>query len=118
LNAVLAAVLVPLTNLLNAIGKIKITLYFMILWTVMTWVLTPLAISLIGFSGFPLVSALVNISVVGVVFIAKRFLPFSVIKAIRFPTIAASIMGVSLYVLTTILPENFYTVAFLIIFGF
>ncbi len=118
LNAVLAAVLVPLTNLLNAIGKIKITLYFMILWTVMTWVLTPLAISLIGFSGFPLVSALVNISVVGVVFIAKRFLPFSVIKAIRFPTIAASIMGVSLYVLTTLLPENFYTVAFLIIFGF
>jgi len=117
INAFLAAVLVPLTNLLNAIGKIKITLYFMVTWTIMTWVLTPVFLSLMGFSGFPLVTALVNVSVIGVVLFAKRYVPFHVLRAIKAPLLATLCMAIVLYLLTRVLPTNFYTVAVLIIVG-
>ena len=117
LNAFLAAVLVPLTNLLNAIGRIKITLYFMVIWTVMTWVLTPVLLSFMGFSGFPLVTALVNVSVVGVIVIAKRYVRFQTFRAIRAPLIATLIMAIVLYGLNRVLPVNFYTVGVLIITG-
>lgn len=116
-NAFLAAVLVPLTNLLNAIGKIKITLQFMAAWTIMTWVLTPIFLSLVGFSGFPLVTAIVNVSVIGVVLIAKRYIPFHVFRAIRSPLFATISMTVVLYSLTRVLPINFYSIGVLVTAG-
>jgi O-antigen/teichoic acid export membrane protein len=117
INAALAAVLVPLTNLLNATGRIKITLSFMILWTILTWVLTPVFLSNFGFSGFPLVTALINLSVIPVVFIAKQYIPFNAFRAIRTPLIASVAMGSVLYLMTQTLPENFMTVALLIAVG-
>lgn len=116
-NAFLAAVLVPLTNLLNAIGKIRVTLHFMVAWTIMTWVLTPIFLSFMGFSGFPFVTALVNVSVIGVVFIAKRYVPFNTFRAIRAPLIATFFMTIVLYSLRLFLPANFFTVGLLISAG-
>ena len=43
-STVLSSLSTPLTNILNAIGKVKITLYFMVMWTVLTWTLNPLFI--------------------------------------------------------------------------
>lgn len=116
-NALLAAVLVPLTNLLNAIGRIKITLYFMVLWTAMTWLLTPLFLELLGYNGFPLVSALVNVSVFGVVLIAKKYLTFQVIRAIKFPFIATCVMTGVLVCLRFVLPVHLLTLGLLIVSG-
>lgn len=116
-NALLAAVLVPLTNLLNAIGKIKITLYFMILWTIMTWGLTPIAIQYIGFNGFSLVTAIINLSVIPIIIIAKKYVDFDVMKAIKFPVIGGIIMAVVLFGATKLVPINFPTVFFLIFIG-
>ena len=69
INAALSSVSTPLTNALNAIGKIKITLYLMVFWTVSTWVLTPLAIVFYGFNGVSYASAFIALSVVFVVII-------------------------------------------------
>jgi len=41
INVYFAAVTTQLTNLLNAIGKIKITTALMVMWTVLTWVFVP-----------------------------------------------------------------------------
>jgi O-antigen/teichoic acid export membrane protein len=98
-------------------GRIKITLSFMILWTILTWVLTPVFLSNFGFSGFPLVTALINLSVIPVVFIAKQYIPFNAFRAIRTPLIASVAMGSVLYLMTQTLPENFMTVALLIAVG-
>jgi len=96
-NSGLSSISTPLTNALNAIGKIKITLYLMIFWTISTWILTPLGILLAGYNGFALVSALIAFSVVGVVALTKKYIEFSVLKTIKSPFIAAFIMGVCLY---------------------
>lgn len=117
LNAFLAAVLVPLTNLLNAVGKIKITLYFMVIWTAATWILTPIFLKQFGFSGFPLVTALVNVSVFAVVFIAKKHIPFTVRPAIQAPVLASLGMAAVLFLLKSLLPYQLVTVGILIIVG-
>ncbi len=114
IDAFLSSISTPLTNALNAIGKIKITLTFMIFWTVATWILTPLAIILYGFNGVALVSALIATSVVAVIYISKRYIEFDVIKAVSKPFFASAIMGVVLYFVTSHIVLNIFTLLVII----
>ena len=50
-NGAWAAISTPLTNAFNAIGKIKLTFKLMILWTALTWILTPLLAIQYGYLG-------------------------------------------------------------------
>jgi len=106
LNATLSSLSTPLTNALNAIGKIKITLYLMIFWTVSTWVLTPIAIVFYGFNGVSLVSAAIALSVIGVVYIVKRFVEFNVLNMVGYPLLSSLIMGAALYVVSPLIVKN------------
>ncbi len=117
MNAALSAVSTPLTNALNAMGKIKTTLYLMIFWTGATWVLTPLAIFIWGFNGVAIVSAVVSTSVVLVVYLVKRNIEFSILKITGFPAFSAILMGVVLYTLSPLVVKNFPTLFFMIIVG-
>ena len=108
INAALSAVSTPLTNALNAIGKVKTTLYLMVFWTIATWVLTPLCIHLFGFTGVSIASALISTSVVGVVYITKKYITFSVLKSILTPGIASVGMGVMLIILSPMVVKNIY----------
>lgn len=98
-NAALSSISTPLTNAINAIGKIKMTLYFMIGWTIATWVITPVAIMLYGYNGFAGASAVIAVSVVIVVWIVKKEIDFS-LRPLLTPTIATIIMGVFLFFVT------------------
>jgi O-antigen/teichoic acid export membrane protein len=81
----LSALSVPLTNTLNAIGKIKTTLFLMIMWTVMTWVFTVLFINLFGFNGVSMSLLLITSTVFLVVYLVKRIIDFSFFKTIMHP---------------------------------
>lgn len=100
INAGLSAVSTPLTNALNAIGKVQVTLYLMVFWTISTWIITVMFITVYGYNGVSMSSALVACSVVVVVFIVKQFIQFSIIKAIAQPFLATCIMGIVLYFYT------------------
>ena len=99
-NALWASLSTTLTNTLNAIGKIKTSLQLMILWTALTWGLTPLLIGIFGYNGVALASALTATSSVIVVFVVKRILPISVLPNITAPLIATAIMGSTVYALS------------------
>ena len=116
INAALSTISTPLTNALNAIGKIKMTLYLMILWTVLTWVLSPLFIYLFGFNGFALASALISCTVVLVIWLTRKYIPFSVVH-IWIPAISAILMGVILIGLIHLLPKTFLSLVLLIGIG-
>src|SRR5690606_19447601 len=62
LNSIFSSISTPLTNFLTAIGKIKVTLYFMVLWTAATWILTPLFIMLFGYNGVAAASFVVSLT--------------------------------------------------------
>ena len=49
--AAIAGLTTPLTNALNAIGKIKTTLLLMVMWTTLTWIVTVIFIHFFGFQG-------------------------------------------------------------------
>lgn len=117
LNAGLSSISTPLTNALSAIGKIKVTLYLMIFWTISTWVLTPLLIMKIGFNGFALASAIIASSVVGVVYITQKYISFSITKPIVAPIIATIVMSVLLYCARLFLPVTWITISILIVIG-
>ncbi len=117
ISSALSSVSTPLTNALNAIGKIKITLYLMVFWTIATWVLTPFMIFTFGFNGVAISSALISLSVVLVVLIVKRYLNFSVLSSVLYPTISTVVMGVILYVLAGFLGGSLFGVFACILVG-
>ena len=115
LNAGLSSVSTPLTNALNAIGKIKITLYLMIFWTIATWILTPFAIYLFGFNGVAIASALIAFSLFIVVYIVKKYIDFSLINSIKGPFVSTIIMGIFTYFLSIIMIGNFFALTMVIL---
>ena len=78
-----------MTNALNAIGRIKITLSLMAMWTVLTWGLTTLLLPIYGFNGFSIALFLISFTIVVVVHLVKRVAPFSFWKSINWPLFAA-----------------------------
>ena len=107
INAILSSISTPLTNALNAIGKIKTTLYLMIFWTIATWVLTPIVIMSYGFNGVAIASAIISLSVVLVIYLVKKHINFSIITVTLSPAIATAIMAVVLLIISPILVHNF-----------
>lgn len=91
-STILSSLSTPLTNILNAIGKVKITLYFMVMWTVLTWTLTPLFIIWYGYNGVAIASFIISFSSVLVFFIARSSVKFSIIKPVYPAAIAAIAM--------------------------
>ncbi len=117
LNSALSCVSTPLTNALNAVGKIKVSLYLMIFWTAATWILTPIAIMVWGFNGVSIVSAIVAFSVVGVVYLTKKYIYFSILQVTAIPAISAIFMGTIVYFLSPQIIKNFPTLILMIILG-
>jgi O-antigen/teichoic acid export membrane protein len=99
LNTLFASITVPLTNLLNAIGKVKIVLRYMVLWTVLNWGLTILFIKLYGYNGVAIASFLVAASVILILPQVKKHVQFAFFRPIWKQLIASILMG--LFVLAT-----------------
>ena len=92
LSTVVSSISTPLTNFLNAIGKVKITLYFMIFWTGAIWALTLYLISVMGYNGVSTASFLISLSSIGVFVVARRYVDFSVIRVTYKQFIAGLVM--------------------------
>ncbi|MEK7573056.1 MAG: oligosaccharide flippase family protein [Patescibacteria group bacterium] len=109
LNGCLSSISTPLTNALNAIGKIKITLYLMVFWTISTWALTPILIMLMGYNGVAVASFIISLSVVIVVYISKKYIEFNV-SSVFYPFLASLVMSIFIYFLMRVLPINIVTI--------
>jgi O-antigen/teichoic acid export membrane protein len=116
-NVLFAAVTTQLTNLLNAVGKIKITSGLMIMWTALTWILVPYLGVKYGVNGASLGYAIVGASSVVAIAIAKRYVDFSLSESTLKPLLASFVMGVTLFVLRRFLPVNLYSIFILTIVG-
>lgn len=97
LQAAMSSISTPLTNALNSIGKVKITLQLMVFWTTATWILSPLLISLYGFNGVSISFTIISFSVVIVIYLMRKYAYFRIMQPIGFPLFATVIMGTFLY---------------------
>ncbi len=117
INFGFAAATTQLTNLLNAIGKIRITFYLMVMWTVLTWVFVPFLAIRYGFNGAAAGYAIVGASSLVAIFVAKKFVNFSLVDSAIKPLIGSVLMGIVLLILRGILPTSLYSIGLLIIMG-
>lgn len=90
LSVVWSAISTPLINSLNAIGKIDQTLKLMVLWTVLTWVLTPILVWKFAFNGVAIAAFLISFTSIFSVFMAKKYINLEIIKNI-WPQLLASL---------------------------
>ncbi|HUD20193.1 MAG TPA: oligosaccharide flippase family protein [Patescibacteria group bacterium] len=106
ISAIIAGLSTPLTNALNAVGQIKITMMLMIFWTVATWILTITLIHFIGFNGFAVGLLIQSLTIFIVVKITQRFAAFSFVEYIKWPVLAGLLQGALYYVARGSMPYS------------
>ena len=92
-SALLAGLSSPLVNALNAIGKVNWTLKLMVLWTFLTWILVPVAITMFGFNGVAGSAVLISLTAFLPLLILRQFVSFSFLRFIIKPLIATMCMA-------------------------
>ncbi len=117
INFFFAAATTQLTNVLNAIGKIKITFYLMIMWTVLSWIFIPLGAYKFGVIGASIGYSLVGVSSVVAILIAKKHVNFSLTNSMVKPALGAFIMGVTLIIIRRFLPVSTNSMVVLTLLG-
>lgn len=117
INYAFAAGTTQLTNLLNAIGKIKITSSLMIMWTILTWIFVPYLGYKFGVNGAAFGYSLVGLSSVVAIFIAKKYVNFSIVDSMMKPLLATTIMTLVVVVSQRFLSINFFNLGIIIVLG-
>ncbi len=117
INVLFAAATTQLTNLLNAIGKIKVTFKLMIMWTVLTWAFIPYLAMQYGVNGAALGYSLVGASSVVAMIVAYKYVQYSIKDGIIVPLAAAFGMGTVMYLVKMLLPINFISIFILGVIG-
>ena len=88
-NSAWASLSTSLTNLLNATGHIKSTFKLMLMWTGLTWATMPFFAIKFGYTGVAYATGIIATSSVLTIFMAKKYVDFSVLNILKTPIIAA-----------------------------
>lgn len=114
-NSAWAAVTTPLTNMLNAVGQIKITFKLMIMWTILTWIFVPALAINFGVNGAALGYAIVGASSLVAIIAANRKVKLNILSIILKLLASSAVMGIALFYFKIILPVSFAGLAVLIV---
>jgi O-antigen/teichoic acid export membrane protein len=98
ISSLLAGLSTPLTNALNAVGKIKLTLLLMIFWTFLTWITVMIGIRFYGFNGVAIGLLIVSFTAPLTIFATKSIADFSIFKILKGP-IAGSLTMVIIFMI-------------------
>lgn len=93
INGAWASISTPLTNLLNAIGKIRVTFWLMVMWTTLTWILMPFLAHRYGFVGVAYSAAVIAFTSIVPMIMVKREINVSYTKSLKSPIIASIVMA-------------------------
>lgn len=97
ITSALAAITTPLTNTLNAIGKISLTFKLMVMWTALTWVFVPLLATFYGVNGAAIGFTLVGLSSVIALYLVSKYVEINYLQSVGKPLLAAILMGLSVF---------------------
>lgn len=87
----------PFTNFLSAIGKIKVTLSLMAMWTVLEWALSPVLTLFYGYYGVAIASCLIAFTSFLPILIIRKIIKFEIIKNIYRQLISAFLMALIVF---------------------
>lgn len=116
-SALFSSYSTPLINLFNALGKVKTSLFFMALWTVSIWFLTPTLTHLYGIYGFPLAQLILASTFILVVLQAQKLLHFAFIGPIYKPLLATLAMFFIVTLIKIFLLPSFFSIIVIAVSG-
>lgn len=96
LSALFVSLSTPFINLFNAIGKLKISLLFMVFWTVSLWILVLLFMRVLGYNGISISFFVLSLTCVFVIYTAKKLVNFSIIDSFKTSLVPSLVMGLYL----------------------
>lgn len=111
-NGMWSSISTTLTNAFAAMGKISINLKLMVMWTMLTWVATPLLLVKFGYVGVAAASAIVATTSIVPMIIMKRILPIRLVSNILPQMVSALFMGLIIRLIS--LRFTFYDLRFTI----
>lgn len=117
LNALVSSFSGILINVLDSTGRVKTTLKLMILWTALTWILTPLLIYIFGFNGVAIASFLITLTIFITIYLVKKIVNFSFLKSIFKPALATIILSAYLIIGNAFLTRDLLSLITVIIIG-
>jgi O-antigen/teichoic acid export membrane protein len=107
----------PLVNAFNSVGKVRTTLKLMVLWTGLTWILTPFLAKLIGVNGAALGLFLVSsTSFIGWIMAKKEF-GISYKRILLVPVTGSIAMMIVLYSVDLVLTTSLFEIISLALTG-
>ncbi len=107
----------PLVNAFNSVGKVKITLKLMVLWTGLTWAITPFLAKSIGVNGAALGLFLVSSTSFIAWIMAKKEFKISFKRILLVPISATAIMFGSLFLTDKLFVDSLIDIIFLVAIG-
>jgi len=96
-NSAWATVSTSMTNLLNAIGKIKTTFKLMVMWLVLTWASMPAFAAKFGYNGVAFAAAIISLSSLLAIWLARKEVNFDLFSPVGKPLLAALVMGLTVF---------------------
>ena len=88
-----SAISTPLVNTLNAIGQINKSLKLMVIWTILTWVISPITIYFFGLNGVALAALLISFTSILSIKYVKEFVAINVWEQIWRQLLAGMVMA-------------------------
>jgi len=92
-NSAWASISTSLTNLLNATGHIKQTFKLMLMWTGLTWTAMPFLALKFGYLGVAYAVAIIATSSIVTIFMARKYVHFSLLNILKTPLAATFLMA-------------------------
>lgn len=117
LNAAVSSLSGILVNVLDASGKVKITLRLMVIWTILIWILTPIFIHLYGYNGVSIASFLVTTTIIYTIYLVKKVIDFKFLPSISKPLASTVLMTLVVYFASNAFAKDFLSLIFVILIG-
>ncbi len=105
------------TNFLNAIGRIKVTLLLMVMWTVLEWILSPILTIVYGFYGVAIASSIIAFTSFIPILIIRKIVKFEIIKNIYRQLISALLMAFVVFYFAQNYVYDLFTFVLVILLG-
>lgn len=117
LNAIVSSMSGILVTVLDATGRIRQTLLLMVLWTVLTWVLTLFGIYFFGYNGVAIASFIVTLTIGIPIYLVKRIVPFHFLRSIYKPLFCSGVMAIFVYLFAKMFVSDLLILGIIIVLG-
>lgn len=117
ISAFWAALSTPMTNFLNAIGKINTTLKLMIMWTIIEWAVTPFFAIKYGFLGVGIASLIISFTSIAPIIIVKKIINFDLFRNIYKQFLCGLIMFAAVFYMAQNYIFNWQSLIIVVLIG-